>query len=97
MTIYCKLCDFPIRSTQPESLAQSEVMETMTKHLVASHQEQAVSLGADIGELQKLLSTYLLIKHYVRIPPDEDSFRTTFQANEESLLEMFAGNLENQN
>jgi len=70
-------------------VAQGKVMKTMAEHLLSQHKKQAAALGEDIATLQMLLSTYLLIKHYVNIPPEEKTLLQSFHDNEQSLVNLF--------
>ena len=60
----------------------------MSNHM-SHHQEQAVSLAQSIEACRFLVATYLLIKKYVRIPPEEKEMLANFQANEAILIEIF--------
>lgn len=86
MTIYCKICNRPIRSDKPD--AQADVLMQMGTHL-QQHQEQSVRLKQSVLIGTQLLATYLLIKLYVRIPPEEKELIDSFDQNEEELIAIF--------
>ena len=84
MTIRCKLCQHELRSMVAGSKAQAHVMEQMTKHLVEQHKPEATELSLIVAAT----STYLLLRRYVDIPPDETELLHTFERNEQSLFEI---------
>lgn len=86
MTIYCKICGQSIRSDKPD--AQADVLMQMGTHL-KQHQEQSIRLKESIVMATQLLATYLLIKLYVRIPPEEKELLETFDQNEAELITIF--------
>jgi hypothetical protein len=78
-----------MKSVKPDLAAQGELMEAMTDHLVSAHHKHASQLAKDMATLHMLLGTYLLIKHYVRIPAEEKALLQSFQDNEQSLIDLF--------
>lgn len=89
MTIFCKLCGYRIQSNEPPAKAQEDVLKQMSNHL-AIHKPEAESLGALLVTSCQLLSTYLLIKKYVRIPDNETALLDSFDQNEMILIDLFA-------
>lgn len=89
MTLHCKLCHHVMHSVKPDLEAQSELMQAMMEHLGRQHPKDAKMLAEDMATLESLLATYLLIKHYIRIPAEEKTFRQTFADNEQALLNLF--------
>lgn len=92
MTIYCRLCDHRVDSHKglpPDKSEESDCLESLARHLVSRHPMQALELKADMDSLPLLIATYLLIKHYTKIPPEAVSMQQHFEANEQLLLEMF--------
>jgi hypothetical protein len=87
VTIFCKLCHQPIRSTKPDLEAQAAVLTEMGNHLGAIHREQAVQLAELLTGVQNLAATYLLIKEYVEIPAEEKALLESFEQNEQTLIE----------
>lgn len=91
MTIHCKVCGFTIKPIGPPSVSDSEkVMETMARHLVSRHKPEALALKQDLAVLTLLLSSYLLLQRYVRIPSEETELLKTFEQAEQTLLGIFA-------
>lgn len=88
MTIFCKICGQKLNSTRPDAEQQKDVLTQMSNH-IGSHQEQAVTLAKSIVQGSQLLATYLLLKKYVRIPPEEKELQISFQENEKILIEIF--------
>lgn len=104
MTIFCKICGTKIHSDLPAATAnvleeiqpgqqptnaQMDVLIKMSTHL-GKHPQQAQSLAALIVVSRNLLSTYLLIKKYVRIPDNEKELLDSFDINEGALIDLFA-------
>lgn len=89
MTIHCRLCDWPIKSLHPDLSAQSQVMKSMAEHLVKCHEKEARNLARDMVTLQMVITTYLMLKHYVRIPAEEGAMLQAFEENEQALINLF--------
>lgn len=88
MTIHCKLCGHTIQPRGPDATAAG--MEEMVRHLLSHHNRDAAALKQDIDTLHVLLASYLLIKNYVRIPPQETELQKHFGDLEQSLVNLFA-------
>jgi hypothetical protein len=90
MTVYCKLCRHAAHSAEPHESAQSIVLTALANHLVTSHTPEAAQLANDIATLQMLLSTYLLVTHYVEVPAGEKALLQNIAENEQALVNLFA-------
>lgn len=91
MTIQCKVCGCSIKSIGPASVNDAhEVLELMAKHLVSRHKRQAQSLKEQIDTLFLLLSTYMMIRHYVTIPPDEIELFQKVHEGELALMSLLS-------
>lgn len=89
MTILCKLCRGEISSDLPaEQLPIKHVMETMSSHLVASHNKAAAELATEVTLASTLIASYLLISRYVDIPAGETELLKTLDETEDTLLEI---------
>lgn len=88
MTISCNICGQKFTSVRPAAEQQQDVLVQMTNHL-GSHQEQAVSLAKDVRAVTQLMATYLLIKKYVRIPPEETALLANYEEMEDLLADVF--------
>lgn len=86
MTLFCKLCGQKFDSKNPER-AQAEVIELVTKHLMACHQEQAVTIHTSLLTAINLTSVHLVSKH-IRIPPEETQLLQNLQKDEIYLREL---------
>jgi hypothetical protein len=93
MIIFCKICGHRILSPKPANEAQRDVLQQMSNH-IGTHQDHAITLAKTVVAASQLLATYLLIKRYVRIPPEEKELLETFRENEESLIQIFGLELE---
>ena len=92
MKIYCRLCNYEVNSRKDlpsGKSAESDCLESLSRHLVSRHPKQALELKDDLDSLPLLIATYLLIKHFANIPPESDSLQRHFETNEQLLLEMF--------
>lgn len=89
MTIFCKICGYRLHSNEPPAKAQEDVLKQMSNHL-AIHKTEAEALGALLVTSCQLLSTYLLMKKYVRIPDSEKELLDSFDQNEMLLVDLFA-------
>jgi hypothetical protein len=87
MTIFCKLCGHKIQSGQPPDEAQKDVLQQMTNH-IQQHQDHAQRLAKTIMTASQLIATYMLIKKFVRIPPEEKQLLQSFDDAENCLLDM---------
>jgi hypothetical protein len=87
MTIFCRVCKRDFSSIKPE--AQKDVLEQMSKHLVADHKKEAKLLAETITALPQLLGTYLLIKNHVEIPAGEVELLESVEENETCLMGIF--------
>ena len=90
MTLYCKLCNYAIKPIGPHATSDTEfTMELLAKHLKARHPEDAQSLAVCLV----LLSSYLLIHTYARIPPQEKIFQEYMDQAQQELLHLFSEDL----
>ena len=88
MTIFCKLCGQKLNSSKPDDKAQEDVMIQMGNHLSA-HQDIAVAFAKELLLINKLFATYLLIKKFVRIPPEETAFLKSYEDSHDCLDDIF--------
>ena len=84
MTIRCSICQHELRSMVAGPQAQAHVVEQMTKHLMEQHKPEA----AELAMIVAATSTYLLLRRYVDIPPQETELLNTFERNEQSIFEI---------
>lgn len=89
MTIYCKLCNHSVHSVKPDIEAQAEVVQALVEHLGRRHPHDAQMLAEDMEAIRALLATYLLLKHFVRIPVEEKTLQQSYLDNEQALLNLF--------
>ena len=88
MTIYCKLCNHRVSSKPdlgPDKSEESDCLESLSRHIISRHPTQTLELKTDI----EVITTYLLIKNFVSIPPESASLQQHFREIEQVLLEMF--------
>jgi hypothetical protein len=96
MIIFCKICGQKFNSNRPEAEQQKDVLVQMANHL-KSHQEQSVSLAIDVKNVIEAITTYLLIKDYIRIPPEEQQLLKSYHEMESCLVEIFGLSQETKN
>lgn len=92
MTIYCKLCNHRVESKKdldPAKSEESDVLESLSRHLVARHPHESLALRTDLEALPLLIATYLLVKRYARIPVEAGALQQAFDQNEQAILELF--------
>ena len=82
MQIFCRVCNQAFQSQSPN--APREVLEAMTQHL-AAHANEAQVLGRSVATALQLLSTYMLVKHFVTVPAEEKQLRDLMKQNEDTL------------
>lgn len=91
MTIYCKLCNCAITNIGPyPGDAMQQCMEVMARHLVERHNPQARELKEDVGALVMLLTPYLMVTRYVRVPPNETELLAIIDQGATALMNLFA-------
>jgi hypothetical protein len=90
MTIYCKLCNQAIKSDSGSFAEDTKkVLESLSTHIVRYHKTEADGLKTDTDLLPLIISTYLLITRFARVPSDEADFHANLTANEEWLAGLF--------
>lgn len=89
MTIFCAVCKRELSSLKAVDEAQKDVLEKMSKHLVADHPKEAKALAEDITMLPNLLGTYMLVKKYVHVPAGEVELQKSIDENENCLIGIF--------
>lgn len=91
MTIYCKLCNHRVDSKKrlDAKSEESDVLESLSRHLVARHVDEASLFKNDLESMPLLIATYLLIKRYVRIPAESKALQEHFDQNEQLILQFF--------
>lgn len=65
-------------------------MQSMAQHLAKCHPTETTTLATDVFTLQMALSTYLMLRHYVRIPAEETALVQSYEQTERALLNLFA-------
>ena len=88
MTIFCRVCEHKFQSFKPGEEAIPVVLAEMAQHF-GQHTKQAEKLGELVATSHQLIATYLLIKQYIRVLPEEKAFLDAYDKNEQMLIELF--------